>query len=153
MKHFVLIASLLVVGCSQEQDTRLVCSCTEAREVKHNAQFADLSGLIRSDMSYPVSCDEDSKDGIPLVFNESKKKLSFSTGLYDEDLMFSDEVISGGFMLYSSEWNAKIRFNRISLKAETDVVQGFWFEDGEPEKVYGTVLDRDYYQCKVVDGV
>ena len=147
MKKLILIASLLIVGCSQEQDTRLICDCIY--ETKNNgAKSKDLKGEKLPCEYYPYAKSDLSVR--PVVFNQSQNKFcTGEDGCSHVENKFTDESITKSYGDGKAN-DVIFSLNRISLI----------FTIIDWEKVRDWENDRDLYnntskvyQCKVVDGV
>ena len=127
---------LLLVGCSQEQDTRLVCDCDYER----------YSGISPID-----ECPSTSNNN-SLVFNESKKKfiwngvpISLSP---DQFMEFNKDSISYWFdTKFEKIYISFDRTNLVYVKS----IRKFNKIIGETRAFYPP--RNTFYQCRVVDGV
>ena len=155
MKKLILISTLLLVGCSQEQDTRLVCECFKEREVIDQEPGAELTlGDALGPNSSQTPCSNTNRQ--TLVFNQSKEKLLVN-GDYlvapDIGEMFNDETIRGENT--EPKWfgiQKQVKLNRVLLVME---IQSYIPELSRVSfgELSGSAYTIEYSQCKVVDGV
>lgn len=99
----LLLALLVLGGCSMEQDTRMLCDC-------------DYIFVI--DTRLPCNSDIDGSKNIPLITNISEKKFHFNGIHYSNsapqgNLDFQDDVIY--YSLLTENINLNGRFDRVSL--------------------------------------
>ena len=151
-KQLILISAVLLVGCSQEQDTRLVCDCL------YKQIIYDSPGIALHIKPKKMGC-SDSEDRKSLVFNISDKKLDLENVYFDneEKINFGEDTIATRES--SRKFYQQLVFNRINLKLnyEFGVIDREAMNDTEPPfseslLIFETLLSVNY-QCKVVDGV
>ena len=144
MKTIWAIAVILfVTSCSFEEDTRLLCDCTQK-----------LVGE-RVDSDYEDKEQHCGDKDIPFVFNESKNKFDMGgtspddemlkDNKTDESLEFTDDEIIYKYV-FKGEEEKSYNFNRISLK--------FWsYSNNLIPNSLPTKRTIYYYSCSVVSGV
>ena len=124
MKKLILIAGLLlVVGCSKEPNTKLLCQCLTI--INNNCYGIDMSVSI----------------------NESNKSFIVDFGNLT-NIDFTETDISGEYLhLNEGKWVYNI--DRIDLKLSKRY-EANDIPRGEAEQFYDTI---SVYQCKIVDGI
>ena len=154
MKKIFLIASLLIFGCSQEQDTRLICDCVY-KQITYDKVDIDFQfkGPEKIDCSDP----DNSKS---LVFNVSDKKFNLeNTYLGNEDeIVFREDTI---FTKQTNQWHYReFELNRINLKfKEQSGIIDLKKKNHPDRNLFDEIMpifetfSSKIYQCKVVDGV
>ena len=139
MKKLILISALLLSGCDQINDTRLICDCDFRIDSREDGYIV---GDITKTMCYSERYDVNST----LVINELKKKFVWDgVELNKSGTSWNDDSISWSSKTDSSyKW---LRFNRINLV--------FTYTDSWQSKndsdTWATRTTT--YACKVVDGV
>ena len=135
MKKILLISVLLLTGCDQINDTRLICDCVFTNDTRENNGYKTTCYSERYDVNNNT-----------LVINELKKKFVWNGVTLDEyGISWSDDSISWKSTTDSSyKW---LSFYRINLVfTETDSLQSNNDSDTWTTKT-------TTYACKVVDGV
>lgn len=144
MKSIWAIAvTLFVISCSFEEDTRLLCDCTQKLEGE------------RVDSDWKDKEQYCGDKGTPFVFNESKNKFDMGgtspddeilkDQKTDESLEFTDDEITYEYV-YRGKRENYYNFNRISLTFY------IYSRDLIPNSL-PTNRTIYYYSCKVVSGV
>ena len=154
MKKIILISALLLVGCSQEQDTRLICECYDQREVTSQQMRAELTmGDALGPNSNRTACSNTNKQS--LVFNQSEEKLIIDNQKFVENNMidmFRDNYIIGKS---AEQWfgiEERVELDRVLLILEA---HSYIPELRRPTfgERSGSAYRIEYSQCRVVDGV
>jgi hypothetical protein len=143
MKKLILISALLLSGCDQINDTRLICDCDFRIDSREDGYIV---GDISKTMCYSERYDVNST----LVINELKKKfvwdgVELNKSGTSSGTSWSDDSISWESKTDSSyKW---LRFNRINLVfTKTDS----WKSNSDSDTWINTTTT---YACRVVDGV
>ena len=134
MKKLILISALLLIGCDQIEDTRLICDCDFTQNSKEgNAQT----------MCYSTTYDVNNKT---LVINDLKKKFVWDGVVLDDyGTKWSDDSIT---WKNDNETSYKwLKFNRINLVfTKTDS-----YQTNNGSDTWRTRTTT--YACRIVDGV
>jgi hypothetical protein len=154
------MSAVLLVGCSQEQDTRLICDCIKYREVRDEK----VMGYLWRELEGTNFRTCDSED-VSLVFNESSDYISLDgetlqmplTQYIPEYGEFRDEKFNIDFIEGTKDIYPYISW--IILNRTTLIMEEYYYF---PNLQIGTVdtfdqsgsaLAQASYQCRVVDGV
>ena len=155
MKKLILISALLLVSCSQEQDTRLICECYDQRQATSQQMRAKLTmGDALGPNSIFTECSNTNKQS--LVFNESEEKLVLNgVKLVEPNIgdMFEEDAVRGKYgEPYWFGIESRVKLDRVLLILE---VQSYVPELRRPTfgEMSGSAYIIEYSQCKVVDGV
>ena len=165
MKKLILISTLLLVGCSQEQDTRLVCDCQYESSI-HNPSERDREFLsIMRGQEVEKDCMSFGKESTSetLVFNESKNKMVFSNPAWifarsidEQRTDFTNHAISYYQYSITSEIDDPISY-KLDLDRISLILRATYYAEpiymGRENKVTDGLITQLIYQCRVVDGV
>ena len=155
MKNLLLILALFVVGCSSEEDTRLICDCLYYQK--------DTDSIaINYSRKVPLKKFE-CEESRTLVFNASKNKFKLE-GIdlgKQENLTFTEDKI---FDEVNYDWRyIQYSLNRVSLifKHQSGINDDYKkFEDDYKKlkkRFFALLKFEDVrqrtYQCRTVEGV
>ena len=172
MKKIILISALLLVGCSQEQDTRLLCNLSHS--VDGTILTFRWSSLPDEKLYWQIDTDDsefifdemNQKRDLPLIFNQSQKKLRWRGYLQNKKwIAFGKDIIeyaqdgninleTGGDSGHSVLPYEKLSFDRASLKL-TEYIIPVTQVDLPTKRLTNTEnpIRVNNYLCRVVDGV